>query len=48
MPSVLKNCQVIAPGLYMQRCNIREVSHEADETSGTEVYTMQLIEEGVL
>lgn len=31
--------QVIAPGLYMQRRNIQEVKHEADEAAGTEAYT---------
>lgn len=31
--------QVIAPGLYIQRRNITEVQHEADETAGTEAYT---------
>lgn len=36
--------QVIAPGLYLQRRNIQEVSHEADETSGTEAYTEYVCE----
>lgn len=31
--------QVIAPGLYMQRRNIREVKHEADEATGMGPYT---------
>ena len=31
--------QVIAPGLYMQRRDIQEVRHQADETSGTEADT---------
>ncbi len=31
--------QVIAPGVYMQRRNIEEVAHEADEAAGTEGYT---------
>lgn len=36
--------QVIAPGLYMQRRNIQEVSHEADETSGKDAYTEYVCE----
>jgi hypothetical protein len=31
--------QVIAPGLYIQRQNIVEVEHPADETAGTDAYT---------
>lgn len=31
--------QIIAPGLYIQRKDIAKVSHEADETAGTEAYT---------
>ena len=31
--------QVVANGIYIQRRNIREVSHEADEDSGMEAYT---------
>ena len=31
--------QAIAPGLFMQRRGIREVTHEADETARTEAYT---------
>lgn len=31
--------QIIAPGLYIQRKNITEVTHEADETAGTDAYT---------
>ena len=30
--------QVIAPGLFMQRRNIQEVEHEADEVAGLEAY----------
>lgn len=29
----------IAPGLFMQRKNIREVTHEADEEAGIKAYT---------
>ena len=31
--------QVIADGLYMERRNIKEVTHEADKVTGTEAYT---------
>ncbi len=31
--------QTIAPGLYIQRRNIKEVQHEADEVAGTDAYT---------
>ena len=31
--------QVIADGIYMQRRNIEEVTHEADEAAGTEAWT---------
>ena len=31
--------QLIAEGIYMQRRNIQEVQHEADENMGTEAYT---------
>lgn len=31
--------QTIAPGLLIQRRNITEANHEADETAGTEAYT---------
>ena len=31
--------QDIGGGLYMERRNIREVHHEADETAGVEEYT---------
>lgn len=36
--------QVIAPGLYMQRRDIQEVIHEADETSGKDAYTEYVCE----
>lgn len=36
--------QVIAPGLYMQRRNIQEVSHEADETPGKDAYAEYVCE----
>lgn len=36
--------QVIAPGLFIQRRNIKEVSHEADEEAGTEAYTEYVCE----
>jgi hypothetical protein len=32
--------QTIAPGLLIQRKDITEVVHEADETAGTEAYTV--------
>ena len=38
--------QAIAPGLFMQRRGIREVTHEADETAGTEAYTEFVCEPG--
>lgn len=31
--------QLIAPGLYIERRNIREVSHEADPDAGIAAYT---------
>lgn len=31
--------QIIADGLYMQRRNIKEVTHEADKVAGMEAYT---------
>lgn len=31
--------QLIADGLYMERRNIEEVTHEADEAAGTEEWT---------
>lgn len=31
--------QLIAEGLYMERRNITEVTHEADEIAGTDAYT---------
>lgn len=31
--------QTIAPRLYIQRRNIKEVQHEADEVAGTDAYT---------
>ncbi len=36
--------QVIAPGLYMQRRDIQEVRHEADEVAGTDAYTEYVCE----
>lgn len=36
--------QVIAPGLFMQRRNIKKVEHEADETAGQEAYTEYVCE----
>jgi len=38
--------QAIAPGLFMQRRGIREVTHEADETAGTEAYTEFVLRAG--
>ena len=31
--------QIVADGIYIQRRNIREVEHEADEDAGIEAYT---------
>ena len=36
--------QPIAPGLYMQRRDIQEVRHEADEVAGTDAYTEYVCE----
>ena len=36
--------QLVADDIYMQRRNIREVQHEADEVAGMEAYTEWICE----